>query len=64
MLKAAQYLSIFLVFVVLTGCETIKGTTVGAATGLSQDIQNTADPDKNGWNELRKADVWMRQNLW
>jgi len=58
--KKVHYLLLLLALTVPTGCETIKG----AATGLGQDVHNAADPDKNGWNAIKKADAWMQQNMW
>ncbi len=63
----SKILTLVLVMLVLTGCETVKGA--------AQDLQNTANnvdtlaknsvnPDKNGWNALKKADGWMQKNLW
>ena len=43
-----------------TGCETVKG----AANGIGQDVQNLSNPDKNGWNALKKADDWVQKNVW
>jgi len=37
----------------LCGCETTKGI----AEGVTKDSQNT-------WASLKKADDWMRKNLW
>jgi hypothetical protein len=45
-----------MVLIVPTGCETIHG--------MGLDIQNASNPDKNGWNVLKKADAWMQQNMW
>ena len=38
-----------LLLIVLSGCETVKG----AAQGLSKD-----------WQTAKKADNWLRENLW
>jgi hypothetical protein len=51
---------LFFVLLTSTGCETLHG----AAVGLQQDVQNLANPDKNGWNAAKKIDVWMRENMW
>lgn len=60
MRKSVHYLLLLLVLIVPTGCETVHG----AAEGFSKDVQNSTNPDKNGWNTLEKADSWVRQNLW
>jgi predicted small secreted protein len=40
---------LLLCVIVISGCETIKG----AAQGMQKD-----------WATLKKADAWMRKNLW
>jgi hypothetical protein len=47
-----------------TGCETVKGTAGGAASGLSQDVHNLGDSSKNGWNALERVDGWIQENMW
>jgi len=64
MKKISLLLMVLAASVVLTGCETLKGTVTGAADGLSKDVQNLSNPDRNGWNAAKKADAWMQQNLW
>lgn len=60
MTKNAHYLLLLMVLMVFSGCETVKG----AATGMSQDVQNAGNPDKNGWNALKKTDAWMQEHMW
>ena len=64
MSKNVHYLLLLMVLVVGTGCQTAGGATTGAASGLSKDVQNLGDPDKNGWNALKKADAWIQEHLW
>ena len=42
-------LGLYLVLISLAGCETVKG----AAEGFSRD-----------WQNAKKVDKWMRENLW
>ena len=60
MLKNVHYLLLLLVLTVPTGCEMIKG----AGCGLKKDVHNVTNPNKNGWNSLKKTDAWMQENLW
>jgi hypothetical protein len=48
-----------MVLIVFTGCQTIKG----AASGFSQDLHNATNPDKNGWNALKKTDAWILKHM-
>ncbi len=64
MKKIFLFLMVSAVSVFLIGCETLKGTVIGAANGMSRDLQNASNLDKNGWNAVKKADAWMQQNLW
>ena len=69
MSKNVHYLLLLMALIVpAAGCETVKGTASGAASGaasgLSKDVYNAADPDKNGWHIIKKADAWMQKNLW
>ena len=44
----------------LCGCETAKGVAVGTAVvgmGVAKDTQNF-------WQGAKKADDWLRKNLW
>ena len=58
--KNFHYIFLAVSLIVLSGCETLNG----AATGFGKDVQNTSDPNKNGWNALNDADSWMQENLW
>ena len=60
MLKYAQFLSLLILLVVFSGCQTIRGAT----TGFGQDVQNISNPDQNGWNSLEKVDAWIQKNMW
>jgi len=64
MLKNIHYVLLLTGLIVFTGCETIKDTTIGAATGFGQDVQNIANPDKNGWNAIKNVDAWMQEHMW
>ncbi len=64
MSKNVHYLLLLIILIIFTGCQTIKGATCGAASGLNQDVQNISNPDQNGWNALKKADAWVQENLW
>ena len=48
-LLSALIICTFLLF----GCNTIKGTAAGAANGAKQDLEG-----------VKKADGWMKKNLW
>jgi predicted small secreted protein len=60
MSKKVHYLLLMILLMASTGCETVKG----AANGLGQDVHNLSNPDKNGWNALKKADDWVQKNVW
>ncbi len=64
MRKISLLLMVLAVSVILTGCETLKGTVTGAAAGMGKDAQNLSNPAKNGWNTAKKADTWIQNNLW
>ncbi len=56
--KKIVLLSVLLSFIVLVGgCETTKGIVTGVAEGMPKDVKNT-------WEGIKKADTWMRKNLW
>lgn len=42
-----------LLFILISGCETIKGAFGGATDGARRD-----------WEQARRIDDWMRKNLW
>lgn len=55
----------FIIFAVsFVGCNTAfrssKGAAKGAASGAKQDVEDI----KNAVNATKKADVWMKENLW
>ena len=60
MTKYLHYFLLLMVLIVPTGCQTVQG----AANGFGQDVHNAADPNQNGWNAVKKADVWIQDNLW
>jgi len=46
-------LGLYLLLVILSGCETVKGAAAGSAAGFCKDWQNAG-----------KVDKWLRENLW
>jgi len=48
---ACFILSLFLILI--SGCETLKGGVQGATGGAKKD-----------WEAAKRADEWMRKNLW
>jgi hypothetical protein len=46
--------------ILLFGCETAKG----AAVGVGATVVSVADGIKKDWEAAKKADAWMRENLW
>jgi len=44
---------LLLCVIVISGCETIAGAAKGATEGMQKD-----------WAALKKADAWMKKNLW
>ena len=46
---ALMICALYLLVMVLSGCETVKG----AAQGFAKD-----------WENAKKVDDWMRENLW
>jgi len=65
MIKRTVFFLGFVIFAIyLAGCNTAfrssKGAAVGAASGAKQDAEDL----KNAVNATKKADVWMKENLW
>lgn len=62
--QTALFLGLIIIAGSLAGCNTLfrasKGAAVGAASGAKQDVADF----KNAVNESKKADVWMKDNLW
>ena len=46
---ALGFCTLFILLILLSGCETVKG----AATGFVKD-----------WENAGKIDAWMQENLW
>lgn len=57
--KCAALVSIviFLGVLLLSGCETTKGVANGIGEGVSKDSKAVC-----GW--VKKADTWIKDNLW
>ncbi len=53
MIKGCALLVLIVFMFIFAGCETTKG----AACGFAKD-------SRNGWNNLKETDQWMRDNLW
>lgn len=51
--KGVIFFILFILLVLIGGCETIKGAFTGATDGARKD-----------WEQARKIDDWMRKNLW
>lgn len=58
------YLFLLMALMGITGCETVKGSACGAASGFNQDVQNTSNSAQDGWHAITRADDWIRRNLW
>ncbi|MFA5099844.1 MAG: hypothetical protein WC547_03050 [Candidatus Omnitrophota bacterium] len=43
--------------VLMAGCHTVAGTAAGAAQGAAGGAQKD-------YNQAKKADVWLQDNLW
>jgi len=61
MIKKSFLLVILFAFVSLSGCCTVAKGTVGAAGGLAQGAKEGA---KDDCNAIKKADTWVKDNLW
>ena len=46
-------LGLYFILVSLTGCETVKGMAKGGAEGFAKD-----------WQNAKKTDKWIEENLW
>ena len=44
---------LYLLSMVLSGCHTVKGAVEGGVEGFSKD-----------WETAKRADRWIRENLW
>ena len=65
MLKNSRYLYVLMTLIVLTGCQTVNGSTNGAPPNASyEDMQSTSNPLKDVWACIIKADDWIRKNIW
>lgn len=53
MLKKGAAALILSLLLLIAGCETVKGAFTGASDGAKKD-----------WEAAKKADQWMRDNLW
>ncbi len=62
--QTVLFLGLIFSMVSLVGCNTLfrasKGAAVGANSGVKQDVTDF----KNAVNETKKADAWMKDNLW
>ena len=59
---------LFVSAVFLAGCNTLKGTATGTATGIGVAVgataEGAAEDVKGACNGIKKADNWIRKNLW
>ena len=62
MIKKSIFLlcGLFLFAVLASGC----GTAPGLVRGTQEVGKGVTDDAKNGWAAAKKADNWMRENLW
>jgi predicted small secreted protein len=51
--KPFLFAALTILAVLLSGCNTVQGAAGGAASGAKQDVES-----------LKKADGWMKKNLW
>jgi len=61
MIKKTFLLGMLIAFVFLSGCCTVAKGTAGAAVGLAQGAKEGA---KDDCNAVKKADAWIKDNLW
>lgn len=54
------FVTCFLAVIFVSGCETAKG----AAKGVGAVAVGTAEGAKKDWQAVKKADGWMRKNMW
>ena len=52
------------ILLILSGCETVKGTAKGAAEGMAKDYENTKENVKEVYEATKKADGWVQENYW
>ncbi|HTY45181.1 MAG TPA: hypothetical protein VMD52_04225 [Patescibacteria group bacterium] len=48
----------------LAGCQTAKGTAEGAANTTSATVEGLSEDTSSFWYSIKKADEWIRENLW
>ncbi len=48
----------------LAGCQTAKGTTEGAAQNTFSTDEGLTEDTSTLWYSIKKADEWIRENLW
>ncbi|MEK6727864.1 MAG: hypothetical protein AABY28_04240 [Candidatus Omnitrophota bacterium] len=51
---------LFVGAIFLAGCNTLKGV----ATGVGATAEGAAEDVKGAYNGIKKADDWIRKNLW
>ena len=51
--KGTAFFILSLLFILLSGCETIRSSFQGATGGANKD-----------WEVIKRADDWIRKNLW
>ena len=61
MIKKSFLLGMLFAFVFLSGCCTVAKGTTGAAGGL---VQGAKEGAKEDCNSIKKADAWIKDNLW
>lgn len=56
--------ALFGIALLLAGCQTAKGTTEGAAHATSDTFEGLTEDTSSLWYSIKKADEWIRENLW
>ena len=58
-MRKVKFFAVVMLFglLLLSGCETTKGVARGFTDGINKD-------SKTFWENLLKADSWIKENLW
>lgn len=63
-LRKSVVLCLVGIFLLLSGCETAKGTAHGVGTTIDGTVRGAAKDTKNLAGAIMALDGWIKENLW